>query len=328
MTLNITPWDGRPITKAGFYSGVPMASYHSGYLCYGPSLSSSGLRTIFTKSEAHFYDTWPRNPAYDKSAVEESEALVLGRATHHLLLGQLNFDREFIVTPPETPDAKGKMQPWTMRFDSAKAWVRDHQAKGLTVLSPELGERIKGMALRLGLEPLVKAGALSGLSEITMAWQDPETRVWLLSRPDVIPTDSGDFTDLKTLGYGVVDYPNLVRTIAEHAYHQQAALCAEGFEALTGEKLKSFSFYFVESKRPHCARMVMLKDADLMLGIRQNRNAMRRFVKAMIAGHWPGPGGTQEEVVSIDLSDGKRLAIEGELRRQGETDQQREKAVA
>jgi hypothetical protein len=323
MSLSISPWDGKPIAKAGFYSGVGMSAYHSGRLCVGPSLSSSGLRTIFTRSEAHFYDSWPLNPEYDPDANEETEALILGRAVHHLLLGQPNFAREFVITPSETPDAKGKLQPWTLRFDSAKKWVADRKAEGKTVLSPEQGVRIQGMALRLGREPLVKQGALSGLSEITMAWQDRETGVWLLSRPDVIPTDSGDFTDLKTLGYGVVDYPNLVRTIAEHGYHQQAALCAEGFEALIGEKLKSFSFYFVESKRPHCARMVMLRDADLVLGMRQNRNAMRRFVTAMNAGHWPGPGGTQEEVVSVDLSDARRLAIEGELRRQGETDQQR-----
>jgi hypothetical protein len=323
MTLNVTPWDGKPITKSGFYSGVPMSAYHSGRLCLGPSLSSSGLRTLFTKSEAHFYDQWPLNPEHDPSVNEETEALVLGRAVHHLLLGQPHFAREFVITPSETPDAKGKMQPWTLRFDSAKQWIKERAAEGVSVLSPEQAEKVKGMALRLAREPLVKQGALSGLSEITMAWLDKETGVWLLSRPDVIPTDSGDFSDLKTLGYGVVDYGNLVRTIAEHAYHQQAALCAEGFEALTSERLKSFSFYFVESKRPHCARMVMLKDVDLVLGMRQNRNAMRRFVAAMNAGHWPGPGGTQEEVSTIDLSDGKRLAIEAELRRQGETDQQR-----
>ena len=323
MSLNITPWDGKPIAKAGFYSGVPMSAYHSGRLCLGPSLSSSGLRKIFTESEAHFYDQWPLNPEYDKDANEESEALILGRAVHHLLLGQPHFAKEFVITPSECADSKGKMQPWTLRFDSAKAWVKDRAAEGITVLSTDQAERIKGMALRLAREPLIKQGALSGLSEITMAWLDKKMGVWLLSRPDVIPTDSGDMTDLKTLGYGVVDYPNLVRTIAERGYHQQAGLAAEGFEVLTGAKLKSFSFYFVESKRPHCARMVMLKDADLVLGQRQNRNAMQRFVKSMNSGHWPGPGGTQEEVVTIDLSDTKRMAIENELRRQGEGEQQR-----
>jgi hypothetical protein len=124
-----------------------------------------------------------------------------------------------------------------------------------------------------------------------------------------------------------VSYQALVRAIGEHAYHMQAALCAEGWQALTGDKLASFSFYFVESARPHCARMVTLKDSDLLLGMRQNRNAIRRFVAAMNSGHWPGPGGAQEAVLHIDLSDAKRLAIESELRLTGETDKQREEAA-
>jgi PDDEXK-like domain of unknown function (DUF3799) len=316
--INITPWDGKPISKPGLYSGVSMAAYHSGRLCVGPSVSSSGLRAIFTKSEAHFFDKSPLNPDRDPDADEMGEALILGRAVHHLLLGQPHFAREFVVCPSLTPDSKGKMQPRTLRFDSAREWVKARNADGLTVLTVEQMEKIKGMAFRLAREPLVKAGALNGLSEITMAWKDGETGIWCLSRPDVIPTDSGDFTDLKTIGRDVVSYGALVRAIGEYAYHQQAALCGEGWQVLTGQQMASFSFYFVESGRPHCARMVTLKDSDLLLGARQNRNAMRRFVKAMNTGHWPGPGGTQEAVQRIDLSDAKRFAIEGELKALGE----------
>jgi hypothetical protein len=327
MALDITPWNGKPISKPGFYSGVPLSAYHSGKLCDGaPTLTSSGLRTIFMESEAHFYDGWPLNPDYDKEVVLETAGLVLGRATHHLMMGQPNFAREFVVTPSETPDAKGVMKPWSGQFDSAKKWKADRAAEGRTVLTPEQVEKIVGMANRLKREPLVASGALSGLPEITMVAKDAETGIWLLSRPDVIPTDSGDFTDLKTIGKGVVDYGTLVRTIAEYGYHQQAALCAEVWEALTKEKLKMFNFYFIETGRPYCARMVALKDATLMLGLRQNRNAIRRFVKAMNTGVWPGPGGTQEAVQYIDLSDAKVLAIESELRAQGEADERRSAA--
>jgi hypothetical protein len=325
MTITVTPWDGKKISKPGFYSNVDMKSYHSGRLCAElPSLSSSALRAIFTKSEAHYFDRSPFNPKRAPDD-EDSEALLLGRATHHLLLGMPHFSHEFEFEPEKCVDAKGVLQKFSRRFDSARKYIEDRAANGVTVLTVDQGERIKGMAERLGREPLVMAGALSGLSEITMAW--PSGGVWLLSRPDVIPTDSGDFTDLKTIGRDIVSYPALVRTIGERAYHQQAALCAEGWQVLTGRKLESFCFYFVESARPHCARMVRLKDSDLLLGMRQNRNAVSRFVTAMNTGHWPGPGGTQEAVMWIDLSDGKRLAIESELRLTGETDKQREAAA-
>ena len=324
MSLVITPWNGKPIAKPGFYSGIPLEAYHSGGLCSpNASLSSSGLRAIFTKSEAHFYDNWARNPKRNPDAEKTSEGLILGRATHHLLMGQPNFAREFVVTPETTVDAKGVAQPWTLKFNSAKKWMEERAAERRTVLTPEQVKKIEGMAERLGREPLIAQGVLSGHSEITMAWEDRETGVWLLSRPDVIPTSDGDFTDLKTIGRDIVSYGALVRAIAEHGYHQQAALCAEGWEALTGSRMKMFNFYFIETTRPYCARMVALKDAALLIGMRQNRNALHRFVKAANSGYWPGPGGTQEMVQWIDLSDAKVLAIEGELRAHGETDQQR-----
>jgi hypothetical protein len=331
MSLPINPWNCKSISQDGFYSGVPLEAYHSGRLCEGsPSLSSSGLRAIFTQSEAHFYANWPLNPDPEAKAAREaektSESLILGRATHHLMMGQPNFAREFIVTPEETPDAKGVMQPWTLKFNSAKKWMADRAAERRTVLTPEQVKKIEGMAKRLAREPLVASGVLSGLPEITMAARDKESGVWLLSRPDVIPTSDGDFTDLKTIGRDIVSYPALVRAIAEHGYHQQAALCAEVWEALTGQKLKMFSFFFVETTRPYCARMVALKESTLLLGMRQNRNAIRRFVTALNTGVWPGPGGTQEMVQWIDLSDAKVLSIESELRAQGENDQQRSAA--
>jgi hypothetical protein len=313
--MKIIPWDGKQITEPGFYANIPMSAYHGGRLCAGPSLSSGSHRAIALRSEAHFYDQWPLNPNYDPEAGKPTESMILGRAAHHLLLGQPHFRREFVIEPDETPDAKGKMRPWSRQFDSAKKWIADKEAEGLTVLTQEKAESIKGMALRLGREKPIANGALTGWVEITMAWKDRATGVWCLSRPDVIPTDSGDFCDLKTIGRGIVSYKTLVAAIGEHGYHMQAALCGEGWMALTGDRIASFSFYFVETKRPHCAHMVQLKPNDLALGERQNKNARARFVKAMNSGVWPGPNGTQEYVSYIDLSDRLRMAIEDDLAR-------------
>lgn len=312
--MEIIPWNGKPISKPGFYSDVPMLAYHGGRLCVAPSLSSSGHRAIFTKSEAHFYDRWPLNPDRDQEAEEESESFILGRATHHLLLGQPHFLKEFVVCPDVTYDAKGKESPWSMRTDHAKQWAADQEAKGLTILTKAMMQQILGMATRLAREPLVaKGGVLDGYREVTMAAICPETGVWILSRPDVVPNHGGDFVDVKTMGRSIVSYNALSYAIGEYGYHQQAALCGECWQYLTGTPMASFSFYFVETKRPHCARMVTLKETDLELGMRQNRIARRRFLAAMNTGVWPGPGGLQEQVLKVDLSDAKRAAIMGQI---------------
>ena len=167
----------------------------------------------------------------------------------------------------------------------------------------------------MGKESLVRAGVLNGLVETTLAWPDKETGIWLLSRPDVIPTDSGDFCDIKTTRS--VLYNDLVKSIGEFGYTQQGSLVGEGYEILTGRKMTSFSLYFVESSRPYCARLVQLKDHDLALGRQQNRNAVRRFVAAMNSGEWCGPGGRQDSVQHVEISEYARKAIETKLKFEG-----------
>jgi hypothetical protein len=318
ISMKIQDWNGEPISAPGIYRNVSIEKYHSGKLCVGPSISSSGLRTIFAESEAHFYDTWPLNP--DRAPPKEAAHFSLGRAVHHALLGEAFFTETFVVRPEEIFDPKedkgnGKVVPWNGNRAVCKNWMAEAQGLGKTVLTPADLEKIKGIALSLGKEPMVRAGALNGHIECTMAWPDAETGVWLLARPDVIPTDSGDFVDIKTSSS--VLYNDMVRTIGDYGYHQQGALIAEGYKVLTGRDISTFSLYFVESSRPHCARMVQLKDHDLLLGRQQNRNALRRFVEALNSGVWPGPGGRQDSVQFIEISEYARKAVEGRLRFEG-----------
>src|SRR4029434_7552308 len=95
-------------------------------------------------------------------------------------------------------------------------------------------EDIKGMAIAIGLHPEVniqyKPGRyyslLNGQIEKSFFWQDKTTGLWLKARPDAIPTDSGDYADLKTTTS--VSYFPLLRTITDLAYHQQAAMIMAG----------------------------------------------------------------------------------------------------
>src|SRR5437763_16740 len=115
-------WDRKPIAANGIYDGVPMAGYHR-QLCIGPSISSSGLRTIFSKSPAHYFVDSYLNPDAEEQA--EKEHFVLGSAAHHLLLGEDAFSTLFIVRPD-------KFDSW--RTDASKAWKADQEAQGRTVL--------------------------------------------------------------------------------------------------------------------------------------------------------------------------------------------------
>ncbi len=141
------PWDGTQITRPGIYSGIPLSLYHSPFICAGdwpipqghdlgeiktfhPSISSSGLRAIFgrDKSPKHFYAKWSGNPNYKPDPLDEEmkRHFVLGRATHHLFLGERNFAKLFKIQPHEYPDPiKGELKPWHNGAAFCKAWNRD-----------------------------------------------------------------------------------------------------------------------------------------------------------------------------------------------------------
>ena len=307
--MNIIEFDGKPISKPGLYSKVPMAAYHGGRLCVGPSISSSGLRTIFSKSPAHYYDKSPLNPDRDDSS-DESESFLLGRAAHHLLLGEPRFASEYAVRPTERPDGR----PWNGNATWCREWLEERAKEGRAVLTSDQLERIRGMAGSLAKNHLVRQGLLNGIIEATFAWRDHDTGVWLLARPDVVPTESGDFADLKTTVS--VAYPDLVKTLGNYGYYQQGALVGEGFKAVTGEDMASFSLLFVESRRPYCtARPYRLKAEDLDLGRRANHYALRQFVRGLNSGMWVGPDGDADVEGYLELSLRQREIAEAKLKR-------------
>lgn len=282
------PWDGEVIAETAFIADMPMADYH-GQPCDGPSISSSGLRTIWSRSPAHYYLDSSLNP--NREPADDRPHFTLGRAAHHLLLqGRKGFDAEYVTRPEQWSD-------W--RTNAAKEWKAEQIAAGLTIITDKELDAITGMARSLAAHPLVKHGILDGQVERSMFWRDPETGVWCKSRPDAIPGFSGDYSDLKTTVS--VSTEALQRTMADYGYHQQGALVAEASRHVLGRDLETFSFVWVEKEAPWCVRVTTLRAEDLVRGSMQNAAALREFAASVAADHWPGPGG--------DQSDGEILPI-------------------
>lgn len=307
--MNVTRWDGTPIAAPGLFVGVPMDDYH-GQLTASPSISSSGLRTVFAESPAHYFVDSYLNP--DREEQEDSEAFILGRATHHLLLGEGGFERHFAIRPDEL---NGKA--WQGNRTECREWMAAMAADNLTVLKGEHVRQIRGMSASLGAHPMIRAGILNGLIEHSIVWKDEETGVWLKVRPDAIPTDSGDFSDLKTTIS--VGRDALERTLGDYLYPVQGALIGMASRAVLGRQMQSFTLVFVEKKPPHCVRVVTLKPEDLALGERVIRNALRTFANCLDRGVWPGPGGDQADGEFLEITPWARKGIEGrcELLEQG-----------
>lgn len=298
-------WDGQRIARPGIYAGIPLEDYHRGDICDGPSLSSSGLRLLWSKSAKHFWDASPLNPDRAEPDDDKKE-YVLGRAAHHLVCGELGFADLYVIRPDKAPDGRA----WHGSNTSCIKWFAEQKRLRKTVLTPEMVEQVRGMAISLGNNSMMRAGILSGLVERSLFWRDPVTNVWLKARPDVISTASGDFADLKTTNS--VLYRDTQYSLDEFGYMQQGALVLEGARALQLEAT-SFSLVWVEKKRPHCVRVQMLIDEDLARGAKMNRVAIDTFHACYTAKHWPGPGDDRDDAEYIQLSDAARKRIDDRL---------------
>jgi hypothetical protein len=287
---------------------MTLESYHSRDVCDGISISSSGLRTLFNESPAHYWV----NSVYNKERIEKetSREMIVGRAMHHLMMGEPYFAEKFRTAPAEVPDGKNVLVPWSLRTNYAKEWMDQRRREGKIVIFPKEVEQIQGMAQALGAHPMVRAGAFDGYIEHSGFLRDEDTGVWLKVRPDVVPSASGDFVDLKTTTS--VQWNDLQRTIAEFGYVMQFALMREVFRKL-GLPVASATLIFVERNPPYCVRIVSLRAEDLDRGERQNRAALRTFVRCLRSKHWPGPGGERRDAEEIWLPDWHRDSVEARL---------------
>jgi len=288
-----------PITKPGIVSGIDIADYHSGGICDGPSVSSTGLRLLWrTQSPAHFWTAWRCNP----KAVREppSEAMVLGSAAHHLLLGEADFSTKFIARPDALKDEDGDLLPWHGLRKVCKAWLRDQERAGRTVLTMLQLEAIRGMARSLAKDPLVKAGALSGQIELSMFAKHPKTGIWLCARPDAKPVSDGDFCDLKSTE-DITD-AGIFRMLRNSGVQIQGALTWMICDLLN-EPFTSFNLIFAETKEPFCVRVVPLTDDDLSLGRRQIEWGLDTIAKCIKENRWIGPGANDPRAIGMPVAE-------------------------
>lgn len=323
MLLKPEAWDGTPIVRPGVYSGVPSSSYH-GKLTAKHSVSNSGLKVVFDDSPAHFFEGSYLNPANWKKVIVDgvptlqliekpaSEPLVFGRASHHALLGEADFKEHFVIRPEKYRDEDGKLKPWSGSATVCKETLADYKARRLTVITAAQLEHIKGMAKSMGQHPMIREGILGGLIEHSMVAEDAETGIMLKTRPDSIPTDSGDYADLKSIA-DITD-SGIEKAIGDNNYQMQGALVGMVHRLLTGQDMTSFTLVFVEKAPPYCVRIHTLTGEDLELGERQIRIALDTMARCFETGRWFGPGGDQKDASFATMNPWRRRAIEQRIK--------------
>lgn len=278
------------ISAPGAYPDIPMEVYHrAADLLPAPSLSSSGAKTILSQSAFHYWAGSPMNP--DRPEEDNASHFAVGKAAHDLLLLGGEWKRAYHVLPEGFAWNKTKAMP------EAIAAAEHAREKGRTLIKHDDMLLVERIADRIGSNPAARNALCNGIPELTLAWQDAETGVWLRARPDFLPNSviNGDeirvVSDLKFMASSHCSPAGFSRALANFGYHQSCAFYADGIKAIYGREPTHWLFIVVEKDEPHSVSLYTLPAADLERGRHQNRKAIARFAECLSRGieaqHWP-----------------------------------------
>jgi len=251
------------------YYDLPAAEYHA-----RPEISKSGLDKIAQFPALYL--------AHKNRPPQPAEELVIGSATHTLILEPEKFEQEFIVAP-------AGMDRRTKEGRAAFAQLED---SGKQILSASQYELVSGMALSVRSNPVALDLISGGHAEVSFdsILEDVPTR----GRCDYLRSD-GVVIDLKTTKSA--SKRGFAKSIAEYRYHVQAAIYTDLLEA-NGLFVPEFIFIAVEKTYPYASAIYKLDQDALDLGRALYRRDLATYKHCMEMDEWPG---YPEEVVTLSL---------------------------
>jgi hypothetical protein len=304
--------DGEVVPSGGAYR-MNMDWYHSAGVCPGPSISSTGLRKIALQSPHAFFKTWNGNPdRYPEK--EQSDSLILGKAAHSLILGDEVFEDHFIFVPEDAPRRPTEAQVKAFERDGvwsdaaapcAEFWDDfDQKAAGRYLLTSEQHTKITHMAENLAANPHCVELLRSDLVEISMIWRDEPTGIWVKSRPDCIPSNGYDFSDLKTFAPKGRDLKLAVqRSTTDFGYAMQMALAVMGSEHVFGQTASECALVFLQTTEPYECLPLRIDEQAMYWARVLCRKALDTMAECLEGGEWPGIGA---EMITYSYPDSMR----------------------
>lgn len=255
---------------SGIYD-LSATAYHADP-CDEPSLSSSIAKVLCADSPRH---AWAQHPRLNTAGYvrEDSAAFDVGTAAHDIWLRGVDTVTVIEANDWRTNAAK---EARDAAREAGKVPLLRHQAGSVLLmvnsLKAQLAEHVDGRAMFMG-----------GHAERVIIWFDEEFQVWCRAMLDYLRP--GAIDDLKTTG--ITANPEAVsRQFFTNGYDIQAAFYLRGLKAVTGEDA-DFRFAFTESTAPHCASVIGLSPAALVMGQKRVIYALDTWARCLKANDWP-----------------------------------------
>lgn len=206
----------------------------------------------------------------------DTEAMSIGRAIHTAVLEPDNFNAEFFCLPEiDRRTIKGKEQYAELVASNP----------GKTILKPEMFNTALDVALAIRTNPHCAALIKKTEKEITLDWQDDETKTLCKARVDAWDKKRGILIDIKTTqDASPSGFP---RKLFAYGYHRQAAWYLDALRH-NGEVAQHFVFIAVEKEPPYAIGVYRLTDETIQLSRAENQALLRKYAECMKTDHWPG----------------------------------------
>lgn len=255
----------------GIAEGMEAEQYHA-----APGLSNSGL-SLLARSPFLYYSRMldPNRPA-----AEEKAGQLEGTLAHCAILEPDEFDKRYRVAPNISRATK----VWK-ELDEAAA------AEGFTLVKLDDYNAAMRQAESVRRLPQVRELLEVGKPELSVFANDPRTGVMKKCRPDwTHHCGDGDVILMDVKTYSDASPAEFSRQIARKGYYRQAAHYWDTYEAAAKVKALAFIFVAVETEWPYQASAVMLDEAALEFGRRENERLTELYAQCLERNEWPGYG--------------------------------------
>lgn len=222
----------------GVYRGESDAVYFRRQLGVA---SNSVLKIIDTQSLGHYLHYVSTGQDDDAEPVKDTEAQLIGRAFHCLVLEPELYARSYRALPDFGDMRSSKNRA---RRDE---WI-SYQAKNITFLTAAQDALVRAMREALLRHRTARLMVERGVREVVFRWIDPETGLACKSKIDLWDEELGFLMDLKSC---LSAHPEaFARTATDYRYHVQHVMYAEAARVL-GIPVDNFVLVPVEKTAPH-----------------------------------------------------------------------------
>ncbi len=249
-------------------------------------------------------DPLARSPAHYRAALahpkEPTDAMRLGTFLHCGCLEPAAIHERYVVMPRFEEDVR---RPDGTEYANVRAtkqykllvaeFHEEAEAAGKEVVTQDWYDMLLGVTEAMAAEPRVADlfasvsvpdGSGSTVStEVSIVWEDPETRLLCKARIDMVDHAFHRAADLKTSA----DVSQYEWEIWHRRIHRQAAFHGDGLEVL-GMDLHERWIIAVETAEPFGVRAAPMSLGTLAVGRDEYRRALQTIARCRDLGEWPG----------------------------------------